>query len=230
MKNTPHTIAPALATAGAVAAGVAAFAFVDYPLFARWGATREEAERPLPGDELVPDGLQSTRGITVHGTPEAVWPWLIQTGQDRGGFYSYDWLERMFGAEIHNAEQIQPEWQHLTVGDTIWPYPERKLRAMAKRSSDVGGWKVVVLEPVRALVVQSHAGRWTWALVLEPLAQGRTRLLARTRFAKPANGLSRFLDSAIGQPAHLVMEMGVLGGVKDRVERAGPGRHGRGAG
>jgi hypothetical protein len=123
MTSTPDCIVPALATAGGVAAGVAAFAFVDYPLLAQWGATPDQAERPPPGDELVPDGLHSTRAVTIDGGPEAVWPWLVQIGQDRGSFYSHDWLERLFGAEIHNAEHIQPEWQHLAPGDTMWPNP-----------------------------------------------------------------------------------------------------------
>jgi hypothetical protein len=134
---------------------------------------------------LIAGGLQSTRAITIQAQPQDVWPWLVQMGKDRGGFYTYDWLERLFGAEIHNADRIHPEWQTLAAGDTIWPYPERKLRAMAKRSSDVGGWKVLSVRPGQSLVVQSNAGRWTWALVLEPVGSGSTRLLARTRFARP---------------------------------------------
>ena len=215
MKKYARLLPPAIATAGCVAA----FAFFDYPLFARWGASPDESDRLFPGDELIPGGLQSTRAISIDAPAEEVWPWLVQMGQDRGGFYSHDWLERLFGADIHNANDIRPEWQHLAVGDTVWPYPERKLRAMAKRSSDVGGWRVVALEPSRSLVVQSNAGRWTWALVLQPLPDGRTRLLARTRFAEPENFVGRVLDALVQQPAHLVMETGVLHGVKVRVER-----------
>jgi hypothetical protein len=221
MHKNSRAIAPAITAAGALAASGAVFAFLDYPLLAHWGATREEHEGALPGDELIPGGLQSTRAITIDAPPEAVWPWLVQMGQDRGGFYSHDWLERLFGAEIHNADHIHPEWQQLAVGDTVWPYPERKLRAMAKRSGDIGGWKVVAVQPGRSLVVASNAGRWTWALVLEPLGTGRSRLVARTRFSKPENGLSRAVDALVGQPAHLIMETGVLRGVKARVERAG---------
>jgi hypothetical protein len=158
-------------------------------------------------------------GSSAGALPEAIWPWLVQMGQDRAGFYSHDWLERIFGAEIHNSDRLHPEWQHLTLGDTVWPYPERKLRAMAKRSSDVGGWKVAAMETGRCLVLLSNAGRWTWALVLVPTAEGATRLLARTRFAKPQNALSRLLDAAFGQPAHLVMETGVLHGLKRRAEQ-----------
>jgi hypothetical protein len=70
-----------------------AYAFAIRPWHLRWGATDEEVEKPLPGDELVPDpGIQSTRAITVHAPVEKVWQWLAQVGQDRGGFYSYEWL------------------------------------------------------------------------------------------------------------------------------------------
>jgi len=198
----------------------ALFALLDYPVLACWGATSAEREAPLPGDELIAVGRQSTRAVTVDAGPTAIWPWLVQMGQNRGGFYSYDWLERIVGADIHNAKDIHPEWQELAVGDTVWPYPERKLRAMAKRSKDVGGWKVAALKPAHCLVVQSNAGRWTWALVLQPLENGGTRLLARTRFAEPQNRIGRIVDALVGQPAHLVMETGVLRGVKARVERA----------
>jgi hypothetical protein len=193
---------------------------VDYPVLRRLGATRAEAARALLGDDVLPGGRQSTRATTVDAPPAAVWPWLVQMGQDRAGFYSHDWLERLFGAEIRNADEIRPEWQRLAVGDTIWPYPERKLAALAARSPDAGGWTVARLEPERGLVVRSKAGRWTWALILESLPGGRTRLLARTRFALPQGVVPRVLDALVGQPAHLVMESGVLRGVKRRAERA----------
>jgi hypothetical protein len=218
MKTRRSPLATAVATAGAVVASGAAYALMDYPPCASFGATREERDAALPGDELVADGLQSTRAITIQAPPDVIWPWLVQMGQDRGGFYSHDWLERLFGAEIHHADRVHPEWQTLAVGDTIWPYPERKLRAMAKSSSDIGGWRVVSIEAERSLVVQSNAGRWSWALVFRPTDCGATRLLARTRFAQPEHALSHAMDALVGQPAHLVMEMGVLRGIKSRVE------------
>jgi hypothetical protein len=219
MKTRHSSLTAVVATAGAVVASGTAYALLDYPPCASLGATHEECAAALPGDELIPDGLQSTRAITVQAPPDAVWPWLVQMGQDRGGFYSFDWLERLFGAEIHNADRIHPEWQTLAVGDAIWPYPERKLRAMAKSSGDIGGWRVVSVEPGRALVVQSNAGRWSWTLVLRPIDRGGTRLVARTRFAEPERAVSRAMDALVGQPAHLVMELGVLRGIKARAEK-----------
>lgn len=158
MSNMHSSRAPVIAAVGVATVSAALFAYIDYPVLAHYGATPDEAQGPLPGDDLVPDGWQCTRALTVSALPEAIWPWLIQMGQDRAGFYSYDWLERIFGAEIHNADRVHPEWQQLTVGDTVWPYPERKLRAMAKRSSDVGGWKVAAMETWRAAGREAPGG------------------------------------------------------------------------
>jgi hypothetical protein len=92
----------ATVAASAAVAGGAAYVLWNYPPCASLGATREERDAALAGDELIAQGLQSTRVMTVQAPPAAVWPWLVQMGQDRGGFYSYDWLERTFGAEIRN--------------------------------------------------------------------------------------------------------------------------------
>ncbi len=98
------------------------YALTIRPWHLRWGATDEEFTRPLPGDAVVPDGIQSTRAITIHAPARAIWPWLVQMGQDRAGFYSFDWLERLAGADIHNADHIIPAWQHLAVGDLMRTY------------------------------------------------------------------------------------------------------------
>ena len=85
---------------------------------ARWAAmtraTPAEKQRRLPGDELVPEPMwQATRATTIGAPPEAVWPWLVQMGQGRGGFYSYDWVENLGGLDIHSADEIIPELQTL---------------------------------------------------------------------------------------------------------------------
>jgi hypothetical protein len=85
-----------------------------------WGARPEETRRRLPGDAVVPDPVwSSTRAITIGAPVEAVWPWLAQMGQDRGGLYSYDWLENLAGLAIHSADRIHPEWQDVQVGDIV---------------------------------------------------------------------------------------------------------------
>jgi hypothetical protein len=104
----------------------------------RWGAAGEERAATLAGDDLIanPD-LTATRAITVHVAADQVWPWIAQLGQGRGGFYSYDALENLVGCNIHNADQIVPEWQTITVGDQVKLHPEV-------------GLDIAVVEPGRA--------------------------------------------------------------------------------
>jgi hypothetical protein len=116
------------------------------PWMDAWGSTAGERARRLAGDELVPDAEQQTHAITIEAAPEAVWPWLVQMGQGRAGFYSHDRLERLVGAAIRNAEEIHPEWQHLAVGDLVRTYrPMPRFEPL--------GWVVGAIEPARLLVV-----------------------------------------------------------------------------
>jgi hypothetical protein len=188
-----------------------AYTLAVRPWHLRWGATDEECMRPLPGDAIVPDGTQSTRAITIHAPARAIWPWLVQMGQNRAGFYSFDWLERLAGADIHNADQIVPLWQHLAVGDLMRTY------RYIERYEPLG-WIVVAIEPERALVLRSADSRWSWALALDPLATGGTRLIARTRDGMMP-GLQAPLKFLVAEPAHCIMEIGVLRGIKARAER-----------
>ena len=101
---------------------VAGGLLVAYHLFVRpwyldWGATDDERDRRLPGDELVPaPGSETTWAVTVEAPSDEVWPWIVQLGQGRGGFYSYSWLENLVGADIHNVDRIVPEFQRLAEG------------------------------------------------------------------------------------------------------------------
>jgi hypothetical protein len=203
-----------------------AYWFVVRPWHLTWGATDEEVRRPLPGDDLVaaPQG-RSTRAITVRASAAEVWPWLVQMGQGRGGFYSYTWLENLAGYHITNAERVVPEWQVLKTGDPITLHPKSPPLS------------VVVLEPNRALVlgggeaakafqpedVRAGQMNWTWAFLLDAQGAGRTRLIVRAR-VDPGRGvwtwlLSRFVFS----PAHFVMERKMLLGIKRRVEASRKG-------
>src|SRR5919204_1774626 len=158
-----------LYAAGAYALGaVAARPWMD-----RWGSTAEERALPFAGDDLVPDAEQQTHAITIDAPPEAVWRWLVQIGQGRAGFYSHDRLERLVGADIRNADEIHPEWQHLAVGDLVRTYrPIPRFEPL--------GWIVARIEPPSLLVVHEpeRAGiiNSSWAFVLQPDG-GRTRLL-----------------------------------------------------
>jgi hypothetical protein len=199
-------------------AGVAGtlYALAIRPRMNRWGATDEEVRKALPGDELLSERrLVSTRAITIDAPPEDVWPWLVQMGSGRAGFYTHEWVERLLFityADGHSATRIHPEWQTLEVGDKV-PY------------SRLNTVDVIALERPRCLV----AGEW---LVLEPLDGGaRTRLIARTRggwlepFARRVplfwpllRPLAVLLERGPGELLHHYMETGMLKGIKQRVE------------
>ena len=214
---------------GGVAVGAGMVAYLAWrPRMLRWGATDDEAGEALPGDDATPHPVfQSTRAITIDAPPERVWPWIVQMGIERAGFYSHDWLERLlFHARYvegrHSATRIHPELQDLQVGDLV-PYG--------------GGVFVPVqeIEPFRHLV---HGEAW----VLRPLPGGRTRLIVRYRgagyiapaltalapdaplplrmigaAAKHVPGvvsLARAIDYFVGDSLHHYMEVGMLEGVK----------------
>lgn len=172
-----------------------------------WGATAEEAGRMLPGDDLLPmAAVVSTRAVTIDAPRSAVWPWLVQMGSGRGGAYTYDWIENLFGLGMKSADTIHPEWQTLAVGDVI-----------AGRAS-LPGMRVETLEPERALVTRSEDGTWVWSFTLDDLG-GCTRLLSRNRIAMPDASLGDRIGMALMEPGSLVMERKMLQGIKERAER-----------
>jgi hypothetical protein len=147
----------------------------------RCGATDAEIGRALPGDELVATPAWSyTHAITIEAPRATVWPWLVQIGQSRGGFYSYERLENLIGCDIHNVLEIRPELQQLDVGDTV------------RMHASGFGPQVVILEPERALVLggppDASGSRATWGFHLFDGANGATRLLERGR-GTPGRGL-----------------------------------------
>jgi len=182
-----------------------------------WGVTPAEAGMRLPGDEVLPrSDLTATRGITIEAGPAKVWPWLVQLGQGRGGFYSYDALENLVGCDIHSADEIVPAWQHLEVGEEVRLHPEVALT-------------VAEVEPDHALVLRGAVSAtgdqqtapydFTWAFVLRAEGADTTRLLVRERYAylQPA-------AAALVEPVAVVsfvMTQRMLRGIRDRAEQAG---------
>jgi hypothetical protein len=110
----PRAVALVLALTWGVFLGVL------HPSVMNWGATADERQLRLPGDDPAADSSASlTRAITIEAPRASVWPWLVQVGQDRAGFYSYTWLENLTGADIHNADEVHAEWQQRAVGDKV---------------------------------------------------------------------------------------------------------------
>jgi hypothetical protein len=151
----------------------------------------------------------STRVIAIDAPPSAVWPWLVQMGPGRGGAYTYDWIENLFGLGMHSADRVHPEWQHLEVGDTPSVKPGKEPGSDAMR--------VRILEPDEALVSSSDDGKWVWAFVLSPDGDG-TRLISRNRITSDGS-LGARLGLAVMTPGSWVMERKMLNGIKQRAER-----------
>ena len=183
-----------------------------------WGATPAEVAAFLPGDELVPEPAdQNTLGVTVEAPAEEVWAWLVQMGQDRGGMYSYDWLENLLGLDIHTTEQIRDEWQHLDVGDRVVVVPEGYKPMPAGYA-----FRVARVEAPRALVLRQsppeHPWNGVWSFHVVPDGAGRCRLLSRGRTERPSQVGVR-LATRVGEPVTLVMTRRMLHGIKQRAER-----------
>lgn len=188
---------PAPALAGLAMA--AAYAAAIRPRHLRWGSEPGDLERSLPGDEFLPEGgTQILHAVTIDAAAADVWPWLAQIGQDRGGFYSYEWLENLAGCRMRNAEEVHPEWQERQLGETVPLHPG-------------GGLEVTVFESGRAI------GLRNWGTFsIEPRGPHRCRLLVRGR--TPA-GPAAAAFALLMEIPHFVMERRMLLGIKERAER-----------
>ena len=213
----------AACAAGATAVGAAAACLLyARTRYLRWGASSQERDASLPGDDLVvsPD-LTATRAITVHAPASQVWPWIAQLGQGRGGFYSYDFLENLAGCDIHSADRVIPEWQDIKIGDEI-------------KLAPAVGLDVAALEPGRSLVLRggimlgttSPPYDFTWAWVLHDKPDGTTRLLVRERYGY-TRAWARFLVEPV-EAVSFVMSQKMLRGIRNRAELAASGIAGKG--
>ena len=197
---------------GGVIAATATLALVIYIFILRawhlrWGSTNSELTEPLPGDEVKPiAGIQVTHAITVNASPSDVWRWLVQIGQDRGGFFSYDWIESLFGLRVHNLEMIRPELQNIKVGDFIRSAP---IGWLGGRLDGKAGWHIVRLEPETVLVLRDEIENGSWSFILRLSGPDRTRLIIRARGNKP-RGLTKFFHYIFFEPAHFIMERKML--------------------
>jgi hypothetical protein len=184
-----------------------------------WGLERSEADRPRPGDELVPQPLWTwTHGVKVQASSELVWGWIAQVGCDRGGFYSYQWLENLAGCGLRNADAVHQDWE-LELGDPLLLHPK------------VPPLRIVQLERGRHFVAfapedpaaRSRGEPWaraSWLFQIEPLADGTSQLVTRYRAVCSPDLATRVaLGPTFLESIGFAMDRRMLLGVKQRAER-----------
>lgn len=194
----------------------AALIYVARRYYRNWGTTKEECSMSLPGDDLVDAPVvQTTEGVWIDASANAVWPWLVQMGQDRGGLYSYEKLENMLGLRYRNAEVIHEEWQHLHPGDVVRLAPKGWLGL-----SDGLALEVVDIVEGQSIVLRATPARQQWNAVWSfhvfPRWDDRCRLLIRSRTALRHPG--EVLATELAGPALAVTSRGMLLGIKRRAE------------
>jgi proline iminopeptidase len=212
--------------ATSVSLAVGAYALVVRPRLLRWGATDGEVQGPYPGADLIPDGTRSaTMAVTLDAPPARVWPWLVQMGYGRAGWYSWDHLDN-FGQP--SAEAIHPDWQDIHLGDFLGPHEGLTGRA----------WAVAALEPERFLGLRAsfdlRRGRWfdpagpppafatdsLWGFLLKPLPDDRTRLVVSGYWAVQPRWLQPLMGVLFLDLEHWIMQTRQFTNLKRRVEGA----------
>jgi hypothetical protein len=207
----------------AAAAAIGVYAAVVRPRMLRSGATLEEVEGPYPGADLVPGSTRgSTMAVTIDAPPERVWPWLVQMGHDRAGWYSWDRLDN-FGQP--SADRIHPEWQQISVGDRMVSAPNGKY-----------WFEVAALEPFRFLALRASfdlRGRQipsggirppayndsVWCFLLKELPQERTRLVVSVYGAARPRLLNAMASLIFWEPAHWIMQRRQFTIIRRRTEQ-----------
>jgi hypothetical protein len=211
---------PTIIEEGLGAAGIA-FTVVSSPVlrpwYRKWGANDAEVAMSLPGDDLVSQPrLESTRAITIHAPAAAVWPWLVQMGQGRGGLYSYERLENLAGCQMDNADRILPQCQDLKIGDLV-------------RLGREGfpAFEVMAIEPGQAIILGGDpagtgAPTLSWVFYLEPVEEKTSRLMARIRQTYQPGLGAMVTWRVVTDPLWFMMERKMLQGIKLRAEALQP--------
>jgi hypothetical protein len=225
--RTNSILLPLMGVVSGVAVSVA-YLRVIRPWMLSWGIQQEDLLLSYQGEGMLPNPkIDSMHAVTIDAPPSRVWPWLVQLGQGKGGFYSYDFLENMAGLDIHTANQIIPEWQSLKVGDRI----------MLGQGIGV---PVVVVEPERAVVMHGDTRQenpaaggqegmmppmrpgdylaTTWGFYLNETGDGRTRLVSRWLADWNPSLLNSIFYRVFLEPIAFLMERKMLLGIKERAE------------
>jgi proline iminopeptidase len=201
-----------------------AYALVVRPRLLRWGASDQELRAPYPGAELIPGGRRmATMAVTVDAPPAQMWPWLLQMGCNRAGWYSWD---RLDNGGIPSARRLHPEWHALSVGDRLDATPDGRF-----------WFEVAALEPERFLALRASIDLSTgrpfdprgprpalymdalWGFQLTPLSEARTRLVVSGYAATRRRLVHRVIDVAFWEPAHWIMQTRQFTNLNRRAER-----------
>jgi hypothetical protein len=178
------------------------------PVITTWGATKTEVTAKMPGDELAPF-TSATRAIDINAPHTEVWKWMVQLGCDRGGFYSYTFLENLDGEELPSVNRILPEFQPMPLGRVVTAY---KPDASGKGELS---WEVKAVEKEKYFVLKGWG-----CFLITPVPGGKSRLVVRTH----GEETDSFLD-AVGDfvmvPLHYLMERKMLMGIRDQAQARG---------
>ena len=194
------------------AAIVAASIFLR-PIFRRWystwGTTQAELSNSYPGDEYTPNPKGGyTQAITIKAPSSSIWPWLVQIGQDKGGFYSYELLENIVGCKIHNATRILAEYQNIKVGDNLIMHPKAPLVPVA------------IVEPGQTIAYGGRQDKYTGNIWIFRLNQEgeTTRLISRWLFDYKTSFGNKLVYNCLVEPIGAIMQRKMLKTIKKLVE------------
>jgi hypothetical protein len=220
----------ALVAAAALGLQTLAYRALVRPRLLNWNASPQDVNRSWPGDELTPvPHSVATRAIEIEATPLEIWPWIAQIGQDRGGFYSYTWLENLFGAQISNTERLVPDYQKRKVGDTVWLAARKayggRARMVVAQLDAPHAMVLIYPDDAEVFIGEGRARYGTWALVLDPIDEHHTRLVMRTRAGEFDSTARRLLDFAFWEPAHFIMEARMMRTIKKLAEKTEASLH-----
>ena len=201
----------------ALLSGVAFGVYLRFyrPWHSRWGATDEEVALEMPGDEVIDQPmLNVTRAITIRARPEEIWPWIVQIGFRRAGFYSYDLLDNLGKP---SADRLIPELQHIEVGTWI---------PMSGKVTQETAFRVRAFEPNHWMLWEKAASTWAWKLI--PIDEEYTRLIIRLRCRYRWTRPTIVSDLILMELGDFPMMRKLMLGIKQRAERAHEAAHAKG--
>jgi hypothetical protein len=191
----------------------------------RWGTTEEEANANLPGDELVRNPkLRMTWGITINAPIEDVWPWVIQMGQGRGGFYTYQFLENIAGCQIFNADRILPEHQQIPLEAGVSLAPDMSMNVALHEEghyfflhSYMDMTTMEAVEPKEDSIPEKFMNIG-WGFYLKKIGENQTRFLSRWLTDYAPALINKIAINLFLEPIGFVMGRKMLIGTKQRAE------------